>query len=104
MFKGKWFGEYDPQTHHLDHKFSIWEGFRHQVPLEVIGGRHNLEMMPKRPNLLKGVACSITVAELYRGYKPDDKVDAVVRILLANDDEDDLERWGLFAHYYLKAA
>jgi hypothetical protein len=104
MFKGKWFGEYDPTNYHLDHKFSIWEGFKHQVPLEVIGGRQNLEVMLKRPNLLKGVAYSITLAELYQGYKPDAEVDEVVRILLATDDEDQLERWGLFAHYYLKAA
>lgn len=104
MFKGRWFDDYDPLTHQLDHRYSILEGFKHQVPLEVIGGRWNLELLPKRKNQDKGTACSITLAELYQNHEPDEEVNEVVKILMATDDEDELTKWGLFAHEYLKAA
>ncbi len=38
------------------------------------------------------------------GYTPDADVDDMVAILLRVEDEDELYRYGLFAHEYLKAA
>jgi hypothetical protein len=104
MLKGRWFPPYDPKTHEIDHKFSIWAGFNAQVPIEVISGKRNLQLMSKEDNQAKWSSCSITLQELYEAYIPDDDVDEVVNVIMATDDEDTLTRWALFAHEYLKAA
>jgi hypothetical protein len=49
---------------HLDHKFSIFEGFQNKVPPEYIGHWTNLRMIERRPNQIKGSECSITLEEL----------------------------------------
>lgn len=49
----KW-GEY-----HLDHKFSVAEGFRQNVPEEIIGSIVNLEFIPAFENMSKQAKCSI---------------------------------------------
>ena len=56
--------------YHLDHKYSIYEGFKNDVPIKVIASKENLEMIPYIENLIKGVKCSITLDELYHktGY------------------------------------
>lgn len=55
-----------PRGHewHLDHKFSIAEGFRLDVDPEVIGSARNLEMLSAADNIRKKDACSITLEEL----------------------------------------
>lgn len=52
------------RTWHLDHRFSICEGFRNNVPAEIIASPANLIIMEASPNQSKGVACSITLDEL----------------------------------------
>lgn len=47
-------GEY-----HLDHKFSVAEGFRQGLPPEVIGDISNLEFIPAVDNVRKQSRCSI---------------------------------------------
>lgn len=42
---------------HLDHKISIWYGFKNNIPFEVIGHISNLEMIPYKDNMLKGTKC-----------------------------------------------
>jgi len=54
----KW-GEY-----HLDHKFSVAEGFRQGLPPEVIGNIVNLEFLPARENMSKHADCSISKDQL----------------------------------------
>jgi hypothetical protein len=54
--------------YHLDHRFSIVEGFRHDVEPEVIGDILNLEFVPEKVNLTKNSKCSITLQELLQGY------------------------------------
>ena len=50
---------------HLDHKYSITEGFKNKVPPKVIGGIDNLEFICYTDNLSKGTKCSITLEKLY---------------------------------------
>lgn len=49
---------------HLDHKFSIAEGFRSGLPASLIGSHHNLQMLPSKDNIKKGDSCSISESEL----------------------------------------
>lgn len=51
--------------YHLDHKYSITEGFKNKVPPKVIGSIYNLEFIPCNVNTSKGTRCSITLKELY---------------------------------------
>lgn len=50
--------------YHLDHRFSIYEGFLQNIPPKVIGNIHNLEMLPAKENMSKATKCSITKEEL----------------------------------------
>jgi NUMOD3 motif len=50
--------------YHLDHKYSITEGFKNNVPPKVIGSINNLEFIPYNVNTSKGIKCSITLEKL----------------------------------------
>jgi hypothetical protein len=52
------------QGYHLDHKYSVTEGFKNKVPPKVIGSIYNLEFIPYNVNTSKGTKCSITLEEL----------------------------------------
>ena len=56
-------GEY-----HLDHKFSVIEGFRNNIPPEIIGNIVNLEFIPAELNLRKNANCSISKEQLFSLY------------------------------------
>lgn len=49
---------------HLDHKYSIFEGFKNNVPPHIIGGMKNLEFLPFAENCSKGRNCSVTLDEI----------------------------------------
>ncbi len=49
---------------HLDHKFSVVEGFKNGVKPAIIGNIKNLQFIPWRDNLKKRTKCSITIEEL----------------------------------------
>lgn len=51
---------------HLDHKYSITEGFKNNIPPNILGQLKNLEMLPSKDNCSKGTKCSITLKDL--GY------------------------------------
>lgn len=51
-------------AYHLDHKFSIVEGFMNNIEPEIIGGIKNLEFIPWLDNIKKRTKCSITINEL----------------------------------------
>lgn len=55
--------------YHLDHKYSISEGFKNNVPPKVIGSIDNLEFICYTDNLSKGTSCSITLENLYVLFK-----------------------------------
>ena len=50
---------------HLDHKYSITEGFKNKVSPKLIGSINNLEFIWYTNNLSKGTKCSITLEKLY---------------------------------------
>jgi hypothetical protein len=54
--------------YHLDHKYSITEGFRNCIPPYIIGSYCNLEIIPSRLNEQKGANCSITKEDLFNGW------------------------------------
>lgn len=51
-------------AYQLDHKFSILEGFKQGIEPEIIGNINNLEFIPWKENLTKGINCSISLEEL----------------------------------------
>lgn len=51
-------------VYHLDHKFSIIEGFKQNIKPEIIGNINNLEFIPWKENLSKGSECSITIDKI----------------------------------------
>ena len=51
-------------AYHLDHKFSILEGFKQDIEPEFIGNINNLEFIPWRENIDKRISCSISKTEL----------------------------------------
>jgi hypothetical protein len=50
--------------HHLDHKFSISEGFKNGIPPCIIGSQHNLEYILSKDNLIKLNKCTISLTNL----------------------------------------
>lgn len=56
------------KDYHIDHKFSIYEGFFNNVEPKIISCYGNLEVIPAKDNLSKQTKCSITIIELYDIY------------------------------------
>lgn len=54
--------------YHLDHIFSIYEGFKLKIEPEIIGSIFNLQILPAKINLKKGKQCWITKEELLLKY------------------------------------
>lgn len=55
--------------YHLDHMYSICQGFKDQTPCEVIGHICNLKMIPYTENISKYTKCSITLNDLLQLIK-----------------------------------
>lgn len=53
---------------HLDHIYSIAEGFANNIPPEIIGHWTNLRLLPKIDNSSKGAKCHKTKEQLYEDY------------------------------------
>lgn len=51
-------------NYHLDHKFSIVEGFIQNINPKIIGNIKNLEFIPWEENVKKRTKCSINIIEL----------------------------------------
>lgn len=45
--------------YHLDHKYSVYEGFKNNISPKIIGGYKNLEIITSKENLSKGRLCSV---------------------------------------------
>jgi hypothetical protein len=50
--------------HHLDHRFSISEGYKKNIPPQIIGSKENLEIITEKENCSKQHRCSISYDEL----------------------------------------
>jgi len=59
-------GHANKGKYHLDHKFSIKEGFNKNIPIHIIGNIKNLEMVLGRNNISKGKKCSTTINEILK--------------------------------------
>lgn len=59
---------YNPEAYHLDHKFSIKEGFNQNIDVNIIGDICNLEMIHNKQNTTKREKCSITKDSLLKEY------------------------------------
>lgn len=53
---------------HLDHIYSISEGFKNNIPPKIIGHWTNLRLLPKIENSSKGSICHKTKEQLYEDY------------------------------------
>lgn len=54
-----------PGAWHIDHRFSILQGFKDQISPIVIGHRANLQMLPWKQNIQKLHRCAVTKDELF---------------------------------------
>lgn len=54
---------------HLDHRYSIYDGFHTQVPPEIIGSTVNLRVIPASLNSRKQRNSDISKEELYNAYR-----------------------------------
>lgn len=54
--------------YHLDHNFSISEGFRQKIPAEVIANYTNLRVIPASLNCSKQDECHKTLIQLYEDF------------------------------------
>jgi len=54
---------------HLDHIYSQVEGFKNNIPPDVIGHHTNLQMLTREDNGKKSGRCDKTVDQLYEDYK-----------------------------------
>jgi len=45
------------RNHHIDHKVSIWHGYKYGLPPEDIAQIDNLRMLPYKENMRKGRKC-----------------------------------------------
>lgn len=54
--------------YHLDHKFSVYQGFVEKIPPEIIGNIVNLEFIPHKLNGSKQAKCSLNKEQLLSDY------------------------------------
>mgnify|MGYP003609797344 CR=1 FL=1 len=57
-------GHVSVDGYHLDHKFSIYDGFKHSVPPEKIANIKNLQFIHWKENVKKNHKSSITIEEV----------------------------------------
>jgi hypothetical protein len=50
-------------NYHLDHKVSIWYGYKHKLNPKLIGSLENLEFIPYKENMRKGIKCNFKGAK-----------------------------------------
>ena len=55
-------------TYHVDHKYSVKDGFENGILPQIIGSIVNLEMLPWAQNISKNCNSSITLEELLEAY------------------------------------
>lgn len=58
----------DINAYHLDHKFSIKDGFTNAVPAYIIGHVVNIRCIPNKENLMKQKKSSISIDQLIEEY------------------------------------
>lgn len=59
------------KNYHLDHIYSKFDGFRNNVPIEIMSHWSNLILVTSDDNLRKGKSSAITLDTLYENYYQD---------------------------------
>lgn len=54
--------------YHLDHIYSIYNGFTNEIPAIIISNPFNLQMLSSKDNIVKGYRSVISLGELYERY------------------------------------
>lgn len=54
------------QTYHVDHKFSVWDAWRANLPESVVNHPANLQILEAKKNSSKGAKSSLTLDELMK--------------------------------------
>lgn len=62
----KAFGKKVPNGYEIDHIFSIKDGWENKVPVNIISGKFNLQLLPSLDNKKKNSKSEIGLDELYR--------------------------------------
>jgi hypothetical protein len=55
--------------YHLDHKYSLHEGFKNNIHPLIISSKENLELLTEKDNCSKQSRCSITIEDLFEKTK-----------------------------------
>lgn len=63
---------------HLDHKYSIFEGFNNNIDANILAHICNLEILPSTINETKNIKSSITLIELIHSIKKHDRRELLV--------------------------
>lgn len=61
-------GHYNNNGYHLDHIFSIFDGFRFNIPIEIIGDIVNLRFIPAAQNTGKSGKSDLSLTNLFNRY------------------------------------
>jgi hypothetical protein len=52
--------------YHLDHKYSVYDGFMNNVPIEIVSSVNNLQLLTERENIIKGNNSCISIEDLMK--------------------------------------
>lgn len=63
------YGRKTPEGLHIDHLFSLKDGYKNNVPIDIISHPNNLRLITAAENLKKGSKSIITLEQLYRFTK-----------------------------------
>jgi hypothetical protein len=76
-------------AYHIDHKYSILNGYKNKISPMVIGHLRNLEMIPWKENVSKHSRCSISIEKLLQetGYSKE-KSDSEFELTIATIQTD----------------
>ena len=69
----KYRDEIDPyrlrsKSYHLDHRYSVVQGYYDRIDPKIIASKHNLEIIPGVTNSKKNSKCSISLSELQEKF------------------------------------
>lgn len=56
------------EAYNLDHKYSVYQCYKDNIPEHIASNIVNLEFIPMRQNISKGIKCSITKEQLLKEY------------------------------------
>lgn len=96
----------EPNAYHIDHKYSIYSGWKNKVSPLIIANIENLQLLPWKENISKHTRSSIDLEQLLSMCNTNladnkDQFDKIMQILI-QDSQDDVPPTGAFVleRYY----